>query len=337
MSLIGFLYSTEKAIEYHEKAKVEKRQRQVNEELRESSRIWHQETQERTQKYQDINLELDMKYALRRNRNDQNKQGVFFLSDVIEKMPSYDKTRDKELYDGLKKTMKDTEQIIKRLYLAEHGKLPHLDISGSLYNKLESERGIWFGRERYDYMGQIKHELMIEWESRLHEKGFPYDLYIFNALDFSDLPYYQRPSSVCISQWMLARQTSYRYGNEYFFNFPDKLLHVADCKLCRRCTGTRAMDHPNNPDYTKKTSGLNGNEKNIKSEKADKGGSVFALVVMLGIIFLIGGIVLTACGQVAFSSLSEDGDLLFPLFFLIGLAIFVFFIYETVKAYKNDK
>lgn len=243
MSLFGFLYSTERAIEYHEKAKAEKRRRQANEELRESSRIWHQTTQELTQEYQDINLELDMKYALQKNKKNQKEQGVFFLSDVIEKMPSYDKTRDKELYDGLRRTIKDTEQIIKRLYMAEYGKLPHMDIPGIFFNNLESERGIWFGRERYDYMGQIKHELMVEWESCLHELGFPYDLYVFNKLDYSDLPFYQRPSSsVCISQWMLARKTNYRFGNEYFFNFPTKLLHVADCKRCRRCIGTRVMD-----------------------------------------------------------------------------------------------
>lgn len=132
---------------------------------------------------------------------------------ISKNLPSYNKDAKwnvlSDEYDDF-----DLLQIRKRLALAKHGKLLYDDSFLRSPFKIYSNDGRRFGRDVYDYRGQIKHELYLLWEKLLKENGFEFDLLVSHEID------YGKPAfSFNTERAALARDEKYKWGNAYAWSF----------------------------------------------------------------------------------------------------------------------
>ncbi len=195
MSVLDFLFPFIMAADSHAKVKKQKDAGDAIRSLKES-----RENNERIdkiieEKYSDVDLEFNSKEMTDKE-----------ILNITKTLPSYDKNQEWNInsndgFGGI-----DTADFKTRLRLAKHGKLSLRDIRAGAPYSLYSNFGTMWGRTRYDYRGQIKHELMLEWERRLHEAGFPYDLYVIEKIDKAFIV-------------KLARECKYMYGNEYQWSY----------------------------------------------------------------------------------------------------------------------
>ena len=200
MSVLDFLFPFIMASDSHAKVNKQKNASEAVRSLKES-----RENNERIDKiianqYSDVDLEF--------NSDEMSDEEIF---NITKTLPSYDKSQEWNIntQDGFGGI--DTADFKTRLRLAKHGKLPLKDIGAGLPYSIYSNYGNMWGRIKYDYRGQIKHELMVEWERRLHDAGFPYDLYVIEKSD--------RDTTV-----KLAREYKYMYGNSYQWDYSPAVL-----------------------------------------------------------------------------------------------------------------
>lgn len=197
MSVLDFLFPFLMAADAHAKVKKNKEKEIIAKELRESSEkfIATREYIEKT--YSDINAEFDIEPI-------SSKE----ILSISKRLPSYDPHQKWNV-------LKDdgyfffTKKMQKRLALARAGLLRRGDIHVYKGYTIASDSGYFWGRERYDYRGQIFHELMVEWENELKQNGFPYNLYVYNKVDLD------RRNAI------LARDSKYKYGNIYFWSYDE--------------------------------------------------------------------------------------------------------------------
>lgn len=137
------------------------------------------------------------------------------LEKIAESMPSYNRdkpwkiTGDSPRYNTL-----DVDAFCSRLALADFGFLPHKESGFHCKITINTDTSYEYGSEEHEYLGQLKHELMLEWEKRLRENGFPYKLMVSN---WRDNP---RGISSVIKQFAReAAKSSYRNGNIYYWNY----------------------------------------------------------------------------------------------------------------------
>ena len=135
------------------------------------------------------------------------------LMDIFKSLPSYNKKEEWTILNGSALALK---QFRKRFTMAKYGKLPMLEARMFASFDAYSKRGKWYGDKVFDYAGQMQHELFLEWERRLHEKGFPYQLMVDNCFERNDtrcgfsLPVF--------NEGIPARDYKYRYNNHYYWS-----------------------------------------------------------------------------------------------------------------------
>lgn len=202
--MLGFLIATVMAIDLFEKNKKAKNIEDGKRIFKAYSDACDKITNEVRDKYVDDALEYDVELM-----SDKD------LAKLVKKMPSYDKSEgwnfdNRDEYDAL-----DFKYFRKRFAMVKYGKIPYRDSDQGWHEMLGSpKRGSWWGVTGYDYRGQIKHELMVEWERQLKEKGFPYDLMVYNRFDHSEkLP------GIKVSLAIPAREGKYRFENDYFWSY----------------------------------------------------------------------------------------------------------------------
>lgn len=135
------------------------------------------------------------------------------LMKIFKSLPSYNKKEEWTILNGSALAL---QQFRLRFTMAKYGKIPMSEAMIFASFNVYSKRGEWYGDRVYDYAGQMQHELYLEWERQLHEKGFPYQLMVDNCFEREDtnigffLPVF--------NEGIPAKNYKYRYNNHYFWN-----------------------------------------------------------------------------------------------------------------------
>lgn len=204
-ALLSFLA----AATYNKRLKTLKDKEQVFKELKDDWEQWESLKKKLVSLYVDYNLEEEIQDITPEELYEYSKQ-----------FPSYDKDQEWTIGTNVYGDI-DLQKMGKRIALAMHGKVLFHDlVSGKTFSFISVKRGKQYGREVYDYKGQMKHELLLFWEQVLHENGFPYDLIVSNCFDFGGLP-----SEFNSDYSALARCTDYKYGNSYRWNLETKKIY----------------------------------------------------------------------------------------------------------------
>lgn len=135
------------------------------------------------------------------------------LMKIFQSLPSYDKKEEWTILNGSALALK---QFRLRFTMAKFGKIPMAEARILAWFDVYAKKGEWYGDRVFDYAGQMQHELFLEWERQLHEKGFPYQLMVDNCFEREDTRYgFFVP---LFSEGIPAKNYKYRYNNHYFWN-----------------------------------------------------------------------------------------------------------------------
>lgn len=200
--MLEFLIPAVLAAETHDKLKRNNEKARSEKELR-----------EQTKKNLEINEQFFNEYADPIIETSEEPISDKELMQIFKSLPSYNKKEEWTILNGSALALK---QFRKRFTMAKFGKLPMTEARIFASFDVYSKRGEWYGDRVFDYAGQMQHELFLEWERQLHEKGFPYQLMVDNCFERNDtrcgftLPVF--------SKGIPAKDYKYRYNNHYFWN-----------------------------------------------------------------------------------------------------------------------
>lgn len=229
MGLLDFMFPVIMAAEARSKLRGEK---EVAEIIRKSNQKVSDLKDEENwieENYKDFNLEMDLPFKYGRPKEEYDPEKVFVFRDFIESLPSFDADAKTE-YGFTPDINNLTESFIV------NGNLERLGVSIALakfYGKLPIQRGLmpelfyvynfrkmpnveygkYWGRERYDYVGQVLHEAMQEYHKYMKMHDFPYDLKVINLWDYPDDARIRRSEAIVVTE-----EPKYRWGHTYFWN-----------------------------------------------------------------------------------------------------------------------